>query len=597
MQEPSIGTSWDRLALALCAAELQHRDEWREHFRTALADFRFLPGENLLANAGTSRSATLMDCLAAGSMEDSLQGIFNSLREGMVSLQWGGHLGVDFSTLRPAGVSAQATGGTASGPVSFMQVWETACAVRESGNPRAGTVMACLRCDHPDIEAFIAAKTSALPNTTAGGDPLPHFSLTVCVTDDFMRAVEQDGPWPLVFPVGKHAIPAGGEVCERVWPGAMTPQLCQVHRRIPARALWDKLLQAQHACGQPAVAFIDRINRDNNLWYCEHLSTMASGGGLALPAGGACAMGYVNLSRFVQGPFSTHPRLDFAGLRAVTRVAVRFLDNAHDISVFALRAQEKMDHASRRIGLGVTGLADMFAMLGLRYGSAGSFELAHQVMVAIRDTAYSTSVALAQEKGPFPEFDKTRFGASSVVLGLPRHLQDAIAQHGLRNSHLLAVGDADPVSLLAHQVSSGIDPIFSLQAMRRVRGADGQWLTFPTENAAWHQYRQLHGAQAPVPDAFVVAHDVSAQSQLRMAATAQAYADNTVHRTVLLPRTANPQELGVVLLAAWEQGLKCCAARRAERRSGEAMIAALLADRRSAPVAVPGDAGLFANAG
>jgi ribonucleoside-diphosphate reductase alpha chain len=582
MQEPSILSTWDRVALAVSAPEVHHRNEWRERFRSILSDFRFLPGGRILANAGTTRRATLFNCFAMGPVEDSLQGIFNSLREAMVTQQAGGGVGIDFSTVRPRGASAVASGSVASGPISFMQVWDAATSALESGNVRRGAMMATLRCDHPDIEAFIDAKIS--------GGAFAHFTLSVAVTDDWVRAVEEDGPWPLVFPLGQHPIPVGGEVCERIWSDAMTPQLCLVHRRIPARALWEKLQAAMHASAEPGVLFMDRINRANNLWYGERIATTNPCREVPLPPYGACNLGSINLSRFVLHPFSEHAQVDFLGLKAVAGIATRFLDNVHDIGSFPLKAQERSAHASRRIGLGVTGLADMFAMLGLRYGAPASIRLASQVMGTLRDMAYRTSIDLAQEKGAFPGFDKVRFGASPFVLDLAHDLQDAIAQHGIRNSHLLAVAPTGSISLLANNVSSGIEPIFAFQALRRVPGADGQPVTFEVSNAALRNYRQLYGKQAPIPPHFVQAQDVGVDAQLRMAAAVQSCVDSAVSKTVWLPQSANAREIELVLLQAWELGLKGCAVYREGSAVGTSVISAQQAERRlpvAATVASP----------
>lgn len=566
LHEPSIDTTWDRVALAVSGAELLHRDEWRERFRAILGDFRFLPGGRILASAGTARRATLLNCFVMGPMEDSMQGIFNALRESMVTLQAGGGAGLDFSTLRPAGSLAVASGSVASGPVSFMKVWETANMVLESSNLRRGAMMATLRCDHPDIESFIDAKLAL--------GSLTHFNLSVAVTDDFMHAVEQDSPWPLVFPLGQHPIPTGAEVCERVWSGGVEPQLCLVHRRIPACVLWDKLLAAEHASAEPGVLFIDRINRDNNLWYGERITTTNPCGEIPLPAYGACNLGSINLTRFVHDPFGEHPRVDFAGLQAVAAVATRFLDDVHDISLFPLKAQEKADHASRRIGLGVTGLADLFALVGLKYGSPSSLKLTRDIMSSIRNTAYRTSVEIAQEKGPFPAFDKVKYGASPFVLQLPKDLQDAIAQHGIRNSHLLAVAPTGSISLLANNVSSGIEPILAFKAQRHVRGADGQTVTFDVQDAVCRQYQALHGNSSSLPAHFVQAVDVSAEDQLRLMASTQSCVDNAISKTVRLRASASLQELELVLLQAWELGLKGCAVYREGSRGGEAVVLA-----------------------
>ena len=565
MQEPSVTATWDRVALAVSAAEAHHRDEWRERFRAILDNFHFLPGGRILAGAGVSRRSTLFNCFVMGPLEDSIQGIFNTLREAMVTLQAGGGVGVDFSTLRPAGAPAVSSGGVATGPVSFMKVWEAASTALESNNLRRGAMMATLRCDHPDIETFVEAKSSF--------GALSHFNLSVLVTDDFMRAVAEDGPWPLVFPLGAHPIPAGGEVCERLWSDGVAPQLCLVHRCLPARALWERLLQAAHAGAEPGVLFIDRINRANNLWYCENLSATNPCGEIPLPPYGACNLGSINLPRFVRHPFAGHPSLDFGSLRAVAAVATRFLDDVHDISLFPLKAQEKAAHASRRIGLGITGLADMFMMLGLRYGSAASMELTREIMHTIRDEAYRSSIEMAREKGAFPGFEQIKYGASPFVLALSHDIQDAIAQHGIRNSHLLAVAPTGSISLLANNVSSGIEPAFAFEAKRYVRGADGQPVAFDVQDDAWRHYKSLRGPHAVLPAHFVQAIDVSAEDQLRIMAAVQSCVDNAISKTVRLPKDASPEELGVVLRRAWELGLKGCAVYREGSMGGVAVLA------------------------
>lgn len=281
--EPAIENTWERVALAVSGAEPHHQNDWRERFQAMLSDWRFLPGGRILAGAGTSHRVTLFNALAMGPIEDSVQGIFNALRESMLCLQAGGAIGIDFSTLRPALTPALSSGTVASGPVSFMSVWQAANTVLETGNRRRSAMLATLRCDHPDIEAFIDAKLDT--------GALSHFKLSVLLNDEFMQVLQEDGPWPLVFPLGEHPIPAGGEVCERVWSDGGPPQLCLVHRRVPARAMWEKLLQAQHASGGPGVLFIDRINRANSLWYDEHLTVTNPDGAVPLPPWGACSLG------------------------------------------------------------------------------------------------------------------------------------------------------------------------------------------------------------------------------------------------------------------------------------------------------------------
>ena len=560
MQEPSIAATWDRVALAVSQAEPQHRDEWRERFRAILQDFRFLPGGRILAGAGTGRSCTLFNCFVMGPIEDSVHGIFNALRESAVTLQLGGGIGLDVSTLRPAGSPAVSSAGIASGPVRFMAVWEAASAALESGNLRRGAMMATLRCDHPDIEAFIEVGAS-----THGRS---HFNRSVLVSDDFMRALELDESWPLVFPLGSKPTLQGVEVCERVWSGGRSPLLCRVHARLPARLLWRRILQAQTLRGEPGVLFIDHINRANNLWYCEHLCATNPCGEVPLPAYGGCNLGSINLSRFVRHAFTSHPDLDFDALRAVACTATRFLDDVHDISAFPIKAQERCVRTSRRIGLGITGLADMFLMLGLRYGSPSSLDLTREIMGTLRDCAYRTSVELAQEKGPFPAFDKISYGASPFILNLSHELQDAIARHGIRNSHLLALAPAGSISLLANNVSSGIEPVLAFDGERRVRRADGQILPLRVQDSAWREFRRVHGPGAQRPEHFVQALEVPALAQLSVMAAAQACVDNAIAKTLHLPAGATEQEVGQWLRRAWELGLKGCSVYREGSNAG-----------------------------
>lgn len=508
-QEPSIEATWDRVALAVSAVETLHHDEWRERFRAILGGFHFVPGRQVLAHAGTSHRAILLDYFAMGLVDDSVSGVFSALREAMLTCQAGGEAGVDFSTLRPAGARVGTQDGIAAGPVPFMAVWRAAAAVLAANPVHLGRLEFTLRCDHPDVESFLAASVNQ-------GEAL-HCRRTVLLSEAFMRAVEDDGAWSLVFPLGGHPIPDGGEVCMRIWPGASTPQPCLVHRRLPARKVWDQLLAAVHETGEPGVLFIDRINLASNLWYCEQVYASSGGGGVPLPPYGACNLGMLNLPRFVQHPLSDHARFNFGGLKEAVSIAMRFLDNVHDLSLFPLKAQEKADWASRRVGLGVTGLADMLHMLGLTYGSQGSFELTRAIMRAVRDTAYRTSMTTAQEKGAFPEFDKIKFGASPFVLNLSHDLQDSIAQHGMRNSHLLLVTPAESLNVLASKVSSGIAPLAS--------------------------------SQTP---------EISVDAQLQMMEVVQLYVDSTVSMRVQLPPQANPRDIGQVFQRAWALGLKSC---------------------------------------
>jgi ribonucleoside-diphosphate reductase alpha chain len=554
-REPSVDATWDRVALAVSGGEPHHHDEWRERYRALLHNFRFLPGGRILANAGTQRSATLFNCFVMGALEDSISGIFGGLREAMVAMQFGGGAGIDFSTLRPAGMAAISTGGVSSGPVSFMHIWELASATLESTSPRRGAMMATLRCDHPDIEVFIDAKRQ--PGS------LTHFNLSVLVSDEFLHAVEVDAMWPLVFPLRGHRAPEGAELCMRLWSGAAEPELCRVARRVSAKALWDKLVDAIHESSEPGLLFVDRINSANNLWYCEKLSATNPCGEIPLPPHGACNLGSINLTHCVEQPFGEHPKFNFETLIETTVLATRFLDDVYDVTQFPLKAQEKAARASRRLGLGITGMADMFLMLGLRYGSASSLALIEKIMQAIRDTAYRTSVELAREKGPFPLFDAYRYGAAPFILSLPHDIQDAIAAHGIRNSHLLAVAPAGSISLLANNISSGIEPVFEFDAKRQVQVKDGTTMIFDVEDCAVNVFRARFGAKALLPDYFVSAKEVPAKDQLAVQAVVQTFVDNAISKTLNLPAVTSKKEIGDALLQAHRVGLKGCTVYRA----------------------------------
>ncbi|MGE5027676.1 MAG: adenosylcobalamin-dependent ribonucleoside-diphosphate reductase, partial [Betaproteobacteria bacterium] len=369
--DQSVEDTWRRVAHALASVEPRDNDAWERRFHEILAGFRFLPGGRILAGAGTSHKVTLFNCFVMGAVEDSLDGIFEALKEGALTMQQGGGVGYDFSTLRPSGEPAHGVGTTASGPVSFMHIWDSMCATVLSTGARRGAMMATLRCDHPDIEIFIAAKRN--PGV------LRHFNLSVLVTDDFMRAVREDAEWLLVFPLAENET-ASSEVVERPWSGRSAPRRCRVLRRVGARALWDKIMRATYDYAEPGVIFIDRINRMNNLWYCEQISATNPCGEIPLPYYGACNLGAINLTQFVRLPFAPNAALDLDGIGTTAATAVRLLDNVYDLSLFPLPRQAQTARASRRIGLGLTGLADAMAMLGIRYGSTRSFELAGEVM-------------------------------------------------------------------------------------------------------------------------------------------------------------------------------------------------------------------------
>ena len=561
--DDTIEATWDRVAAALAAVEQHRADTWRRRFRAALDGFAFLPGGRILCGAGTHRQVTLFNCFVMGRIGDSMEAIFEALKEGALTMQAGGGVGYDFSTVRPSGSRARDTGNIASGPVSFMAIWDATCATVLSTGARRGAMMATLRCDHPDIEAFITAKQ----------DPhqLRHFNCSVLVTDAFMAAVERDQSWPLVFPAAQLADDSGGTLLLR-WPGSDGPVPCQVVRTVSARALWRRLMRATYDYAEPGVLFIDRINQLNNLSYCEDISATNPCGEIPLPPYGACDLGSINLTHFVRRPFQSTAMLDLAAIAELIPIAVRMLDNVVDASRFPIAAQAEGAHQTRRIGLGFTGLADALAMVGLHYAADAGRALAAEVMRTMRDAAYRASAALAQEKAPFPLFERDAYLSAPGPQALPADIRDAIARHGIRNSHLTAIAPAGTISLLAENVSSGIEPAYQLRYRRRVLSADGSWTQFDLENYAHRRWRQLHG-DLPPPAALATATELEPAAHLLMQAAVQPYVDSAISKTINVPDALSFAQFESIYAQAYQLGLKGCTTFRPNAVTGSILSA------------------------
>ncbi len=558
--EHSIEETWARVAAAAASAEARaNRKAWQQRFFEAMADFAFIPAGRILAGAGTGRGVTLFNCFVMGAIGDDMGSIFAHVREAALTLQQGGGIGHDFSTLRPRGAAVRGVGADASGPASFMDVWDAMCKTIMSAGSRRGAMMGTLRCDHPDIEAFIEAKA----------DPrrLRNFNLSVLVTDDFLEAVEADGPWPLVF---------GGEVFHTV----------------SARGLWHKIMRSAYDYAEPGVIFIGRVNALSNLNYCENISATNPCGEQPLPPYGACLLGSINLAALIEDPFAPGARLDESRLDGLVPIAVRLLDNVIDVSRYPLPAQEKEAKAKRRIGLGVTGLADALIMCGKRYGSEEGRDLARGWMEKIAHTAYAASVELAKEKGAFPLFDAGKFLKQPFPSSLPQPLQDAIAKHGIRNGVLTSIAPTGTISLLAGNVSSGIEPVFDLEYRRRILSPDGTPTYETVEDYAVRLFRERHG-EAPLPETFVTAHQLSPRKHLLMQAALQQYVDASISKTVNCPEAMPFDEFEALYLDAYRLGLKGCTAYRPNPVTGEVLSAvAPPASEASQPIELPLPPGL-----
>jgi ribonucleoside-diphosphate reductase alpha chain len=566
--DKDVAATWRRVARAVAAAEGQAQDSREEAFYELLRDFRFLPGGRIMAGAGTGRRVTLFNCFVMGSIEDSMEGIFSALREGALTMQQGGGVGYDFSTLRPSGCRARAVGGIASGPVSFMRIWDSMCATLMSTGARRGAMMATLRCDHPDILAFIDAKQDSRE--------LRHFNLSVLVTDAFMQAVRCDADWALVFPVSQLedvASASDNTLLERNWPGHDAPVTCRVIGVLRARELWDRLMRASYAYAEPGVLFIDRINQWNNLWYRERITATNPCGEIPLPPYGACDLGSLNLTRFIEQPFTGNARIRFGSLGDAAHLAVRFLDNVIEISRFPLLQQRNQAMQTRRIGLGITGLADALIMLGIRYGSQESLEMATRVMRTICHAAYRSSVQLAREKGNFPGFNAESHMQGSFVQSLPGDIREAIATTGIRNSHLIAIAPTGTISLLANNVSSGLEPVFEARYRRRIRQLDGSLKDYEVVDNACHLWQNKHG-QDTLPPAFIDAQALSPQSHLQMQAAIQPYTDNAISKTINIPEDFDIKDYQSVFEQAYTLGLKGCTTFRPNPVTGSVLSAA-----------------------
>ncbi|HEV2365888.1 MAG TPA: adenosylcobalamin-dependent ribonucleoside-diphosphate reductase [Caulobacteraceae bacterium] len=521
--DASIEETWSRVADAIALAEpAELRQQWAGRFRQALTDFRFLPAGRILAGAGAGRRVTLFNCFVMGAIPDDLSGIFEHVREAAVTLQQGGGVGMDFSTIRPAGAPVRGVAAHASGPLSFMEVWDCMCRTILSAGQRRGAMMGCLAIDHPDIEAFIDAKR----------DPAKfrNFNLSVLVPDRFLAALETGDDWRLVFQG-------------------------QLARTVPARALWDRLMRAAYDSAEPGVIFIDRVNETNNLAWCETICASNPCGEQMLPPYGACLLGSINLARLIHAPFTSEAAIDEAELADLTATAVRFLDDVIDVSGYPLPQQETEAKAKRRIGLGVTGLADALIFCGARHGEDEAVDLAAGWLSIIRRAAYRASAAIAAEKGPFPLYDAAILDRPNLK-SLDETTRSLIAEHGLRNGCLTSIAPTGTTSLLAGNVSSGIEPVFAYEYTRKIRQEDCSTREEPVEDYALTVWRRLHGDEPPPEAAFVTAQTLRPEHHLRMQAAAQALIDSSISKTINCPEDIPFEAFADIYLEGWRRGCK-----------------------------------------
>jgi ribonucleoside-diphosphate reductase alpha chain len=419
-----------------------------------------------------------------------------------------------------------------------MDVWDAMCRTIMSAGTRRGAMMGTMRCDHPDIEAFIEAKQSA--------SRLRNFNLSVLVTGRFMAAVKADAEWPLVF-------------------GSRT------YRVVPARKLWDGIMHATYAYAEPGVIFIDRVNSENNLAYCETIGCTNPCGEQPLPPYGACLLGSINLTRFVTNAFTTSATVDEEAIAATVRTAIRFMDNVIDVSRYPLPQQRDEAMAKRRIGLGVTGLADALAMCGLVYGSDEAAVATKGWMSAIERASYLASVGLVRERGAFPLFDAEAYGRSGHATKLDPDIREAIRTHGIRNGLLTSIAPTGTISLLAGNVSSGIEPIFSIRYERKVLQPDGTRRSETVTDYAAALWWQMHGEDVALPDAFATAETLTPADHLVMQAAVQAHVDSSISKTINIPAELPFEAFKSVYEQAYDLGLKGCTTFRPNEVTGSVL--------------------------
>ncbi|WP_439609045.1 adenosylcobalamin-dependent ribonucleoside-diphosphate reductase [Hydrogenophaga sp.] len=541
-----------RVARALASVEAEaDRALWEQRFFDNLQAGAIGAGR-IMSAAGTAIQATLINCFVQpvgdciqGVDDGGYPGIYEALREAAETMRRGGGVGYDFSRIRPRGAEVKATASLASGPCSYINVFDQSCATVESAGARRGAQMGVLRIDHPDVIEFITAKR------TPGR--WNNFNVSVGVSDAFMRALADDQPWDLVH----RARPGPGLLAQGAHQRA---DGLWVYRSLPARVLWDTVMRSTYDFAEPGILFLDHIQQDNNLRYCESIEATNPCGEQPLPPYGCCDLGPVILPRFVRHPFGFGglPTFDFEAFERVVALQVRALDNVLDLTFWPLPQQREEAAAKRRIGVGFTGMGNALAMLCVRYDRAEGRALAAKIAERMRDAAYTASVALAQEKGAFPKFDAEGYLAEGTFASrLPEALRAAIRAHGIRNSHLLSIAPTGTVSLaFADNASNGIEPPFSWMYRRKKREADGSTTDYAVEDHAWRLYRELGGDMAQLPEYFVSALAMPATDHLAMMATVQPFVDTAISKTVNVPAEFPYDDFKDLYRQAWRAQLK-----------------------------------------
>ncbi|MEO7030992.1 MAG: adenosylcobalamin-dependent ribonucleoside-diphosphate reductase [Herbaspirillum sp.] len=546
--ETSVEEVWARVATALAEVEQpKARKKYADEFLWAMQN-GFIPAGRIASAAGTGLQTTLINCFvqpvgdSITSAIDGKPGIYSALAQAAETMRRGGGVGYNFSAIRPKGARVKGTGSSASGPISYMRVFDRSCETVESAGARRGAQMAVMNVEHPDVVDFITAKQEK--------GQLNNFNVSVGVTDVFMRAVADDQTYELahVAEPNEDLKTAGAYLRDDgKW----------VYRTVPAREIWDLIMRSTYAAAEPGVLYMDRINAENNLRYCETIEATNPCGEQPLPDYGCCCLGSINLISCINEPFSARGKFDFEKFARITKIAVRMLDNVLTATRWPLEQQSAEAAAKRRVGLGFTGLGDALIMLGLRYDTEEGRQLASDIARSMRDSAYSASVLLAEERGAFPLFDAEKYLQSDFAIRLPDDIKQQIRVHGIRNSHLISIAPTGTISLaFADNASNGIEPAFSWFYNRAKRMADGSKKNYTVEDHAYRVYRAMGFDVKALPPEFVSALDISATNHMLMMTAVAPYVDAAISKTVNVPEDYPYEDFSDLYMQAWRRGLK-----------------------------------------
>ena len=556
---------FQRVGGALASVEgADKQAQWKDVFLHALRS-GFIPAGRIMSAAGTDIGATLINCFvqpvgdSVSCAEDGKPGIYSALAESAETMRRGGGVGYDFSRIRPRGAKVKGTASNASGPISYMRVFDRSCETVESAGSRRGAQMGVLRCDHPDVFEFVHAKD--------GPGELSNFNLSVGVTDAFICAVQAGGEWELVHkaePSEEQKAAGAVQRADGLW----------VYRTVHAVDLWDLIMRSTYDHAEPGVLFVDTANAENNLAYCESFEATNPCAEQWLPDYGCCCLGSIDLTRFVREPFQADASFDTDGFQRIVRIAIRMLDNVLDLTFWPLAQQREEAMNKRRIGLGFTGLGDALVMLGLRYDTEDARQWAGTIAASMRNEAYRASTDLAREKGAFPLFDAEPYLSSGFTGRLPRELREDIRTFGIRNSHLLSIAPTGTISLaFADNASNGIEPPFSWTYVRRKRAADGSVDEYTVEDHAYRVYRERGGDVANLPAHWETALEISALDHVTMLEAVQPYIDSSISKTVNVPANYPFEDFQSLYLEAWRGRLKGLSTYRPNQVVGQVLVA------------------------